>query len=90
MKIIICILLMPVRIVLAIAAFALEHFIKVECWVGGVVLLFLEICALLAWINGMWLQLGIFAMIIAAVLILLFLSAEVLSWMEIALDFLRG
>ncbi len=78
--------LFPLRVVLSALQFILNIFIKIECLVAGIVLVFLGICAVLSLINGMWLQLGIFAMIIVAVLILLFISAQIMLCVELAYD----
>ena len=78
--------LFPLRVVLSVLQFIINIFIKIECLVAGIVLVFLGICAILSLINGMWLQLGIFAMIIVAVLILLFISAQIMLCVELAYD----
>ena len=57
--------------------------IKAECGVAGVGFLLLAIFAILALINKMWLQLGIFAIIFAAGALILLMSVNILFWIDI-------
>ena len=57
--------------------------IKAECWVAGVGSLLLAIFAILALVNKMWLQLGMFAIIFAAGAVILLMSVHILFWIDI-------
>ena len=54
-----------------------------ECWVAGVGFLLLAIFAILALVNKMWLQLGIFAIIFSAGTVILLMSVHILFWIDI-------
>ena len=71
--------------ILGLLRLIINLLIKVECRVAGVGLPLLAILASLALINKMWLQLGIFAFLFAAVMMIVFFSAHILFWIEEAL-----
>ena len=72
----------PIIILLELLKIVINLLIKAECWVAGVGSLLLAIFAILALINKMWLQLGIFAIIFAAGAVILLMSVHVLFWIE--------
>ena len=45
--------------------------------------------AVLVLINKMWLQLGILALIYAAMMVVLFATSEVQAWIDVVTDLLR-
>ena len=57
--------------------------------VAGVCTLIIVILAVLVLINKMWLQLGILALIYGAMMVVLFVAAEVQVWIDVATDLLR-
>lgn len=63
--------------------------IKLGSVVAGVFTLIFGIIAVLILINKMWLQLGILALIYAAMMVVLFAAAEVQAWIGAATDLLR-
>ena len=77
------ILSVPIILVLELLKMIINLLIKVECWVAGVGFLLLAIFAILALVNKMWLQLGIFAIIFAAGAIILLMSVHILFWIDI-------
>lgn len=79
----------PLVIILTIAGLIVRLFIKVGSMVSGVAVLLLVICAVLALINKMWLQLGIFGLIFLAMFVILFASAELQVWIDVAMDSLK-
>ena len=62
--------------------------IKLGSVVAGVCTLIFGILAVLVLINKMWLQLGILALIYAAMMVVLFAAAEVQVWIDVATDLL--
>ena len=78
------IVVFPLVIVLTLAGLLVRVFIKLGSIVGGVATLLLAICAILALINKMWLQLGIFGIIFAAMMLCLLASAELQVWIDVA------
>ena len=52
--------------------------IKAECWVAGVGSLLLAIFGIVAVVNRMWLQLGVFGILFVSLISALFLSMEIL------------
>ena len=79
----------PIIIVLSILKRLIDLFIKAECWVAGVGFLLLAILAILAIIKHQWIQVGIFAGMAGAVIVILFLSANILVWLENVLKMLN-
>lgn len=79
----------PLVVILTIAGLIVRLFIKVGSMVSGVAVLLLGICAVLALINKMWLQLGIFGLIFLAMFVILFTSAELQVWIDVATDRLK-
>ena len=79
----------PLVVILTIAGLIVRLFIKVGSMVSGVAVLLLGICAVLALINKMWLQLGIFGLIFLAMFVILFASAELQVWIDVATDRLK-
>ena len=79
----------PLVVILTIAGLIVRLFIKVGSMVLGVAVLLLGICAVLALINKMWLQLGIFGLIFLAMFVILFTSAELQVWIDVATDRLK-
>ena len=77
------ILTVPIILILELLKIVINLLIKAECWVAGVGFLLLAIFAILALINKMWLQLGIFAIIFAAGALTLLMSVNILFWIDI-------
>ena len=80
----------PLVIVLTLAGLLVRVFIKLGSMVAGVATLLLAICAILALVNKMWLQLGIFGIIFAAMMISLLTSAELQVWIDVATERLKS
>ena len=64
-------------IVLSILSRLINLIIKAECWVAGVGNLLLAILSILALINQMWVQLGIFIGFFAVGVVIMLMSAHV-------------
>ena len=64
-------------IVLSILSRLIDLIIKAGCWVAGVGYLLLAILAILALINQMWVQLGIFIGFFAVGVVIMLMSAHV-------------
>ena len=79
----------PLVIVLILSGLIVKAFIKLGSMFAGVATLLLAICALLAFFNKMWLQLGIFGIIFAAMMVCLFASAELQVWIDMCIDILN-
>ena len=77
------ILAVPIILILELLKIVINLLIKAECWVAGVGFLLLAIFAILALVNKMWLQLGIFAIIFAAGAVILLMSVHILFWIDI-------
>jgi hypothetical protein len=56
--------------------------IKAECGVAGVGFLLLAIFAILALINKMWLQLGIFVLLFVSGFVIMLMSVHILFWID--------
>ena len=84
------ILAVPIILILDLLKIIINLLIKAECWVAGVGFLLLTIIAILALVNKMWLQLGIFAIIIAAGAVILLMSVHILFVIELLKDKLTG
>ena len=82
MKVIKKIVTFPIIIVLGILSWLIDLIIKAECWVAGVGFLLLAILAILAIIKQQWIQVGIFAGLAGAGVVLLFLSANLQIYIE--------
>ena len=79
----------PIVIVLSVLRCLIDLIIKAECWVAGVGFLLLTILAFLAIVKHQWLQVGVFAGLAGAGLIILFLSANIQVWIESGLERLK-
>ena len=77
------ILSVPIILVLELLKIVINLLIKAECWVAGVGFLLLAIFAILALINQMWLQLGIFALLFVAGVVIMLMSVHILFWIDI-------
>ena len=88
MRVLAKVLVFPLVIVLSLAGLAVRVAIKLGSVVAGVCTLIFGILAVLVLINKMWLQLGILALIYAA-MVVLFAAAEVQAWIGAATDLLR-
>ena len=89
MKIVKKIVTFPIIIVLSVLSRLIDLIIKAECWVAGVGFLLLTILAFLAIVKHQWLQVGVFAGLAGAGLIILFLSANIQVWIESGLERLK-
>jgi len=89
MRVLAKVLVFPLVIVLSLAGLAVRVAIKLGSVVVGVCTLIFGILAVLVLINKMWLQLGILALIYAAMMVVLFAAAEVQVWIDVATDLLR-
>ncbi len=89
MRIVKKIVIIPIILVLSILSRLINLIIKAECWVAGVGFLLLAILAILAIIKHQWLQVGIFAGMAGAGVILLLLSANVQVGIESVLEKLQ-
>ena len=76
-------LAVPIILILDLLKIVINLLIKAECWVAGVGSLLLAIFAILALVNKMWLQLGMFAIIFAAGAVILLMSVHILFWIDI-------
>ena len=90
MRVLAKIAVFPLVIVLTLAGLLVRVFIKLGSMVAGVATLLLAICAILALVNKMWLQLGIFGIIFAAMMISLLTSAELQVWIDVATERLKS
>ena len=84
------ILAVPIILILELLKIVINLLIKAECWVAGVGFLLLAIFAVLAIFNKMWLQLGIFASLFVAGVVIMLMSVHVLLGIEILKDRLTG
>lgn len=89
MRVLAKVLVFPLVIVLSLVGLAVRVAIKLGSVVAGVCTLIFGILAVLVLINKMWLQLGILALIYAAMMVVLFAAAEVQAWIGAATDLLR-
>lgn len=89
MRVLAKIAVFPLVIVLTLAGLLVRVFIKLGSMVAGVATLLLAICAILALVNKMWLQLGIFGIIFAAMMVCLLASAELQVWIDVATERLK-
>ena len=76
------ILAVPIILVLELLKLVINLLIKAECWVAGVGFLLLAIFAVLAIFNKMWLQLGIFASLLVAGVVIMLMSVHILFWID--------
>lgn len=76
-------------VLLTVAGFIVKVVVRLGSMVAGLATLFLGICAFLALINKMWLQLEIFGIIFAVMMICLFASAELQVQIELATERLK-
>ena len=89
MRVLAKVLVFPLVIVLSLAGLVVRVAIKLGSVVAGVCTLIFGILAILVLINKMWLQLGILALIYAAMMVVLFAAAEVQVWIDVATDLLK-
>ena len=89
MRVLAKVLVFPLVIVLSFVGLAVRVAIKLGSVVAGVCTLIFGILAVLVLINKMWLQLGILALIYAAMMVVLFAAAEVQVWIDVATDLLK-
>ena len=80
----------PLVIILTLAGLLVRVFIKLGSMVAGVATLLLAICAILTFVNKMWLQLGIFGIIFVAMMFCLLASAELQVWIDVATERLKS
>ena len=90
MRVLAKIAVFPLVIVLTLAGLLVRVFIKLGSMVAGVATLLLAICAILALVNKMWLQLGIFGIIFAVMMFCLLASAELQVWIDVATERLKS
>ncbi|MBO4531733.1 MAG: hypothetical protein J5767_13970 [Paludibacteraceae bacterium] len=76
------VLVVPILLVLELLKIVINLLIKAECWVAGVGFLLLAIFAILAIFNKMWLQLGIFASLFVAGVVIMLMSVHILFWID--------
>lgn len=77
------ILAVPIILILDLLKIIINLLIKAECWVAGVGSLLLAIFAILALINKMWLQLGIFALLLVSGAVIMLMWVHILFWIDI-------
>ena len=77
------ILAVPIILILELLKIVINLLVKAECWVAGVGFLLLAIFAILALINKMWLQLGIFALLFVSGAVIMLISVHILFWIDI-------
>lgn len=83
------ILVFPFVILVAIATTGMRIIVKAECWIVGIEFPLLTIFIMLAFINKMWLQLGLFAILFVIEGMVLFASVYFSVWLETVSDRLR-
>ena len=76
------ILAVLIILILDLLKIVINLLVKAECWVAGVGFLLLAIFAILALVNKMWLQLGIFALLFVSGVVIMLLSVHILFWIE--------
>ncbi len=86
MKMLLKIVLIPFILVLKLMGVAVDLIIKIECWVAGIIFLFVGICILLAVMNQLWLQAGILGGMFGAGVIVLLLTAEIKVFIDGLID----
>lgn len=86
MKILVKLVLIPVIIALRIMGVAVDLIIKIENWAMEIIFLFLGVCILLAVINQLWLQAGIFGGMFGVGVLILLLTTEVKLFIEGLID----
>ena len=77
------ILAVPIILILDLLKIVINLLIKAECWVAGVGSLLLAIFAIMALVNKMWLQLGIFALLFVSGAVIMLMSVHILFWIDI-------
>lgn len=90
MRVIKKVLAFPVIVLLTILNWILHLIIKAESLVSAVGLIVIGICIVLAIVNKMWLQLGIFALVLVAGIVIVLLSAELVIRVERVRDRLKS
>ena len=76
------VVLLPVIVLVVIMSTSIKLILKAECWVAGVGFLLRAIFAVLALINQMWLQLGVFVFLFIMLSGAMIFSAHILLWIE--------
>ena len=76
------ILTVQIILILELLKIVINLLIKTECWVAGVGFLLLAIFAILALVNKMWLQLGIFALLFVSGAVIMLMSVHILFWID--------
>ncbi len=82
MRVIKKVLAFPLIVVVLLVGLIAKLFMKLGSLVAGVGILLLAIFAILALINRMWIQLGVFGILLVAMVLILLASAEVVLWSE--------
>ena len=77
------VLAVPIILILDLLKIVINLLVKAECWVAGVGFLLLAIFAILALVNKMWLQLGIFALLLVSGAVIMLMSVHILFWIDI-------
>ena len=77
------VLAVPIILILDLLKIVINLLIKAECWVAGVGFLLLAIFAILALVNKMWLQLGIFVLLFVSGFVIMLMSVHTLFWIDI-------
>ncbi len=90
MRVIKKIVAFPLIILVSLLGLIAKLFIKLGSLVAGVGILLLAIFAVLALVNKMWTQLGIFGILFVAMLIILLAAVEIEMWAENAMEVLKG
>jgi len=90
MRVIKKIVAFPLIILVSLLGLIAKLFIKLGSLVAGVGILLLAIFAVLALVNKMWTQLGIFGILFVAMLIILLAAVEIEMWAENAVEVLKG
>jgi hypothetical protein len=82
MRVIKKVLAFPVIVLLTVLNWILHLIIKAESLVSAVGLIVIGICIVLAIVNKMWLQLGIFGLVLVLGVVIVLLSAEFVVQVE--------
>jgi hypothetical protein len=76
------IMAVPIILILDLLKIVINLLIKAECRVAGVGFLLLAIFTILALVNKMWLQLGIFALLFVSGAVIMLMSVHILFWID--------
>ena len=83
------IIVFPIILMLELLGIVISVLLKAECWVVGTGFLILAVFTVMALINKMWLQVGIFVALISIGMIMLGFSANIAVWIETFKDNLK-